>query len=743
MDNYPKNGAQTPTTTRSSAHISKPAQNAHAANGSAPLWFSTHPDEVRFCQLLANSGRPEKVFAVGLRPRDFADKKAVHIFEAALSVYANGSQVTPDAIAAECEQRAEESDQQGDFEAWQDAALIASNELTRLPRNFPNQAIPSDEAAKMAAKIVAKRGKRTRRDEPTPDEIKATAEAVEAEAGAATFPELRADQIPAPALQIGEKHEYDPHQLRVLLRPQGTCVSLETEAAHAERAAQFIGDNFVFVPELGPRHYDERAGFWRGDDKGYTLTAAKLKALAPTVRAEAAALLRYAATLAAAGRDSDAKAMSRAANSLLSHAKQIEKQSFLAGAAKFLFAERRAEVEQFAPVAWKFAFKNCVFDKGQWRAARRDDFLLHVSPVEMNSRADRREWCALLNRITGGDEDFARTLQDAAAYVVSGASSLRLILWFFGGKGTGKSTICELLQTLLGEAAATIDTALLQDSSSRERLGAQLVFKRGAFVSEAGNKRIEAELLKTLSGGDRLSVRFLYLEAFTAKPTHALVLAANDAPITDANDDALKDRVMALPFVHPLGEGEPLQFEGHRRVETARQDPNSPLLRGFAAWVAEGLERLYQSQEIYRAPAVRTATAKFWADTDELTPFWETIEEDELRAGIANGELRGRYEAWCDAEKMRPVRGKTWARACDSHKLKQERIGPNRIRTWFYSPGKTQKDQKDQNNGLFQKGDRVKVLDIEDFRENTPYSGLSGQNEQNTALLGDEPGGVQ
>ena len=538
------------------------------------------------------------------------------------------------------------------------------------------------EALEEQTEQTATLGTRARRDEPTDAEIVATAQAFSEKIGATNFPEIGAEAIPAPALQIGEKTEYDPHQCRELLYPQINAVSLCTEKAHAERAALYIGKDVLFVKGLGFLHYDEKHGFWRQDDKDGSIIAAKLSALAPIVRAEAAALLRCAATLASAGRDADARAMSRAANDVLNHAQQIEKRSFLSGAATFLSAMCRAEVEQFAPAAWKFAFKNRVFDKGKWRPAQRDDYLMSVSPVALAGGADRREWLALLDRMTGGDAEIARTLQDACAYALSGASSLRALLWAYGPGGTGKSTICELLKTVLGKAAASVDPAHLRDTSSREKLGAVIWGKRTAFVSEAGNKRIEAELLKTLSGADTLSVRFLYQQPFDATPTHALFLAANDAPKTDAYDDALKERVIALPFTHRLDDGHRLQFEGHTKIESARKDPNSPLLRGFAAWLADGLERLYQSQEIYKAPAVEAATAKFWADTDQLTDFWATVDAKRLRTGISKSELRHLYECWCQAEGARPLNRNQWARACQSHGLQSEHRTGN-VHFWF------------------------------------------------------------
>jgi P4 family phage/plasmid primase-like protien len=637
-------------------------------------WTGRQPDEIKFSQLLANAGGYDDTRATGISPRDFKDPIAARIVETAFYLLDNGTDPTPETIAAEARHRAVECDRQTDLQQWERVAEIAETDLTKLPAKFPNNGNTGKEAAKLAAKIVGRRSKRAKRDEPTPDEIAATAQAFSEKIGATTFPDFRANSIPAPALQIGEKTEYDPHQLRELLYPNAEAVSLCTEKAHAERAAHYISNDILFVPGLGFLHYNEARGFWRQDDKDGSITAAKLAALAPVVRAEAAALLRCAATLASAGRDADARAMSRAANEVLSHAKQIEKRSFLSGAATFLSAYCRAEVEQFAPAAWKFAFKNRVFDKGKWRPARRDDFLLSVSPVALVGGADRREWLALLDRMSGGDTEFERTLQDICAYAVSGASSLRALPWAYGPAGTGKSTTCELIKAVLGDAAATIDTALLQDNSSRERLGAALWGKRAAFVAEAGNTRIDAELLKTLSGGDSLPVRRLYQEQFTATPTHALFLAANHAPKTDAYDEALKERVIALPFAHRLDDGAPLQFAGHKRIESARADADSPLLRGFAAWLADGLERLYQSQEIYKAPAVKAATAKFWADTDPVTEFWETVETDDLREGVAKTELRRRYELWCENEGARPLSRNQWARACESRELSSGRL---------------------------------------------------------------------
>ncbi len=494
--------------------------------------------------------------------------------------------------------------------------------------------------------------------------------------------EVSADEIPPPSLTDDKGNpEYDPAQLRELLHSAWPVQNLATHAAHAQRIRDHIGGDLCYSPNLGWLVYNGR--FWQRDDKHATKTSARVAKLTQAVRDEAATLYHFAAILAQAGRTSDVKAMSKAATALLRHTKQVESKAFIEGALHLAAGLLAVETEQFDQKPWLIGFQNGTWDKGEWREHRREDFLLHLSPVHLDFDCDRSEWLATLDRITGGDCDFALMAQDVAGYILSAASHLRLLPFFYGPKGTGKSTFAELLQSVLRDMSATIDPKKLQDSAARERLGADLWNRRLAVCSEAGSQRLEAELLKTLSGGDQLAVRFLFREAFTAPPRHVLLMVTNDPPRMDAYDDALKDRIIALPFDHPLDNGAPLQLTGGKRIEAVRQDHESPLVRGFAAWAMEGLARVWHSQEIHRAQCAATATAKFWADTDQLTPFWETIEEAELLDGIGKTELRKRYETWCKAEGARPKAPREWTRACkEGRGLEDERRSGGK-QFWF------------------------------------------------------------
>jgi P4 family phage/plasmid primase-like protien len=503
-----------------------------------------------------------------------------------------------------------------------------------------------------------------------------------------------ATSITAPSLRTERgAPEYDARQLVELLNPDWTAAALSTQVAMSLRARDALSDVLRYVPALGWLWFDGRK--WTLDDKAATGASARVSELSGRVREEAAALLDFAATLAKDGRTGDAEAMTRAAGAHLRHARQVETRGFIEGALHFAAGQTalRASVEAFDARPFVLGFQNGVWDKGDFRAHRREDFLLHLCPVAFDESADRRQWEAVLERITGGDWAFARTLQDVAGYVLSGAPHQRVLPWLYGPKGTGKSTFAELLQTVLGEQSTQIEMKDLDGSDARERLGAKLWNRRLAVFSEAGNKKLDAELLKTLSGGDRLPVRHLYKEAFNALPRHVLAMVSNDPPRLDANDGALKDRVMALPFEHRLDDGQPLDLtdgEGNplARIEAAREDPISPLVVGFTAWAGDGLARVHRFESIERAPCIETATAKFWSDTDTLTPFWASLDGAQLDAlngqGLPKGDLRKIYEGWCEEEGARPVGSRSWFKACEGHGLEESRQGANRDRFWRF-----------------------------------------------------------
>jgi P4 family phage/plasmid primase-like protien len=500
-----------------------------------------------------------------------------------------------------------------------------------------------------------------------------------------------------------------------------------SDSGNAERLVSRHGENIRFVLGMGWRHWT--GTHWeKGEGELYRLALETLRALYQ----EGA---DHAATVTKDTSKDDAKAIHAKADEIMRYALKCE--SARARRDMVALTEKTKEVEvkpaSFALRPWLVAFQNGTWDAGKWRGHEREDYIESLLPVDYNKKAERSEWLALLDRMTGGDLQLQRTLQDAAGYALSGASSFRSIFWCYGPKGTGKSTFCDLLDTTLGESSQTIDQTLLSGQKDIVELGRAIRSKRLLLMNESGTKRFDNEILKSLSGSDSMPCRLLYQnESFNVSPTWAVFLTANDAPNMNAHDEALKDRVIALPFTHALDEGKEIAFSGGRRLEEVRRDATSPLVAGFVAWAVEGLERVYQSQEIYRAPVVCEHTRQFWMDTDPFTPFWETLTQSELERGIAASDLQGRLKTWCESNGIRKYpQGKTFGKVCRAYGLDSNRKESGIV---WYLPHPTLPLETEGNPvGMYEKHvfskNPPREKDIGEFTENRHYSYIPTGNE--------------
>lgn len=488
-----------------------------------------------------------------------------------------------------------------------------------------------------------------------------------------------AEELPDPE---GEGGTYSDTQLLALLGLSWPVTAINSDKAHAHRLHDNARGDLAFVPELGGYVAWNGQQWLSGGKHGAGQVRARQFAqdLGISMKWEIERLLTLYGTadlatkrLAAEHRADarEVKVMERRADALLKAynlhiraAKATEadkRQQAVLNGAQTLHVK---DVRDFESCPWVIGFPNGTWERGEFRPARRDDHLLTLAGVPYLKDADQSEFKEVLYRITGGNEDFAHTLQDACGYAMSGASSLRDLPWLFGGAGTGKSTMAELLATVLGEKAVTLDPRHLAANANRERLGAIIYNKNVVVCAEAGNAGLDAEILKTLSGSDRISVRMLYAEPFTARPSHTLIMVANDPPRLDAYDDALKARVLALPFCHPLNAGGPL-LKG-KRLEEVRQDPTSALVLGFVAWAMEGAERVYRTGKIHRAAVCQEATRAFWNDVDPLRDFWPSLTPEELKCGISVGAMRRAYDTWCQENGVKPLGAQKFNRACKS-----------------------------------------------------------------------------
>ena len=139
------------------------------------------------------------------------------------------------------------------------------------------------------------------------------------------------------------------------------------------------------------------------------------------------------------------------------------------------------------------------------------------------------------------------------ASMAGGHTSDELFHFLIGSGANGKSKLQELLKLTYGEYCVTVPVTMFTGQRG-EAQGCTSAYehirnKRIVFIQEPDSgQRINAGILKELSGGDSLYSRGLYQKAKEFKPQATFALITNHKPAVPADDQALWRRLRICAF---------------------------------------------------------------------------------------------------------------------------------------------------------------------------------------------------
>ena len=263
--------------------------------------------------------------------------------------------------------------------------------------------------------------------------------------------------------------------------------------------------------------------------------------------------------------------------------------------------------------------ENGVLDlsDGSLRQAQPEEYLnAHLPARWLGLDAPAPLWQKTLSQIFGGETELIAFVQRLLGYALGGSSSERILPIFYGAGANGKTTLIELVSSVLGTdfCLSTHAGALMENHADDDRPRPfihSLRGKRLVWASETREgQRLDLSLIKALTGGDTLSARTLYARDFvTFRPSHTVFLITNHLPHVSAQDQAAWDRIAAVEFKsrfvdHPQNPGEYLR-DPNLRQRLAGEAPGilAWLVRGCLEWQRIGLgqpEQVIQLNTEYR-----------------------------------------------------------------------------------------------------------------------------------------------
>jgi putative DNA primase/helicase len=268
-------------------------------------------------------------------------------------------------------------------------------------------------------------------------------------------------------------------------------------------------------------------------------------------------------------------------------------------------------------------------------------------------------------------------LQRLAGYCLTGDTTEEKFFFVHGMTATGKSTFLDALGAMMGDYATVADfeTFLKRRGDAPVRndvarlAGARLV--TSLEVDEG--KRLAEGLVKTLTGGDTITARFLYSEAFQFKPQFKLFLAANSRPRVNASDTAMWRRIDLIPFTNSIPE--------HKRDPAIKRHlVNDPGARSaLLAWAIEGCIN-WQRQRITTPNSVKAYTADYRKEDDVISEWLQDCCELAPTAIATAADLNDSYTRWAQVTRVKnPLSAIAFAAQLKEHGLTGARTKKARL----------------------------------------------------------------
>lgn len=268
-------------------------------------------------------------------------------------------------------------------------------------------------------------------------------------------------------------------------------------------------------------------------------------------------------------------------------------------------------------------------------------YITKIIPVQYNKDAKYPMWSKFLSEIFNNNQELIKYVQMAVGYSLTGDISEQCLFFLYGRGANGKSTFLEVIRYVLGDYAYQTDfsTFIIQKNEPIRNDIARLAGAR--FVSSVEveeGKRLAETLIKQITGGDPLAVRFLHGEFFEFYPTFKIFFAANHKPTIRGTDDAIWRRIQTIPFITTIPEEKRIRNFAEYLKEEAE---------GIFAWAVEGLNLLQKEERLKPPACVKEATKEYREEMDILSEFLNEKCEVAHNNSVTVKELYEAYGKWC------------------------------------------------------------------------------------------------
>lgn len=304
---------------------------------------------------------------------------------------------------------------------------------------------------------------------------------------------------------------------------------------------------------------------------------------------------------------------------------------------------------------------------------RDKDLCLLTTGVPYDPKASCPRWDEYLETFFPS-KDVRHWAQKLIGASLFGANTERILVIGWGGTTSGKSIMISTAQKALGKYCGPFPLSVLRDNQD-ERPRADLMQalpRRIVFADEASEaSRLHVDQIKRLTGGTTVTARAPHAkESIEREPAFTPWIMTNDPPEIAGNDEALRRRLMVVPFMVSIKKDDPSY---KRRLLADKLLPTA-----FLAWAVEGWKAYVREGLIDTAPAEAELTkADLITELSDMDRFLNEACIVDKSAREATSKLYSAYEIWAETNGIRGherLTGTQFARALHKRGFEQKPI---------------------------------------------------------------------
>jgi putative DNA primase/helicase len=265
-------------------------------------------------------------------------------------------------------------------------------------------------------------------------------------------------------------------------------------------------------------------------------------------------------------------------------------------------------------------------------------------------------WMHFHQRVTNGDQDLIAFLRRMAGYALTGFTKEHALFFAYGTGRNGKGVFTNTLTGIMGTYAAVASMETFTASKTPQH-PTDLAMLRGARLvtaqeTEEGRQWAESKI-KTLTGGDPVTARFMKKDFFTYQPQFKLLIAGNHKPGIRGVDEAIKARLNLIHFKVTIP-----PEERDRDLPDKLKTEWAAILR----WAIDGCLE-WQQLGLDQPVSVRDATEEYLSQEDSIAIWLDECCVQQERARENTAELYASWKVWAERTGEQPGTSKRLSQA--------------------------------------------------------------------------------